>query len=109
MVEKVGEDLVQLHRTWLDGATLDDHLWFLSICTSRSQGLRLHGGLPQADRWLWKILQLGYIDGRTADRPWGASTRSMRYAAILGDRLQANIEVERERVSTTHVTRYQST
>src|SRR5580698_9464658 len=106
MVDKVGDNLIALHRTWLDGATLDDHLWFLSICASWSQGFRMHGGLPQADRWLWKILQLGYTDARAADRPWDASTRSMRYTAIIGDRLQANIELERARVSTTLVTLY---
>jgi hypothetical protein len=99
MIERVGGDLVQLHRSWLEGVTLDDQLWFQSIITSQSQGLRLQGGLPHNDRWIWKILQLGYIDGREADRPWDASTRSMRYTTIVGDRIQANVELERERVS----------
>jgi hypothetical protein len=69
------------------------------VITSRSQGLHLHGGLPHNNRWIWKIFRLGYIDGREADHPWDASTRSMRYTTIVGDRIQANIEFERQRVS----------
>src|ERR1700679_2796209 len=99
MIDGVGGDLVQLHRSWLEGVTLGNQLWFQSVITSRSQGLRLQGGLPHNNRWIWKILQLGYIDGRVADRPWDASTRSMRYTAVVGDRIQASVEVERARVS----------
>ena len=99
MVEQVGDNLNQLHRSWVDRITLDDQLWFQAICTSRSQGLRLQGGLPHNDGWLWKLIQLGYLDGREADRPWDASTRSMRYAAILVDRLLGALETERARVS----------
>ena len=107
MIERVGGDLVQLHRSWLEGVTLDDQLWFQSIIASQSQELRLQGGLPHNNRWIWKILQLGYIDGREADRPWDASTRSMRYTTIVGDWIQANIELERGRVSDNSIGSFQ--
>ena len=107
MIDGVGGDLVQLHRSWLEGVTLGNQLWFQSIITSQSQGLRLQGGLPHNNRWIWKILQLGYIDGREADCPWDASTRSMRYTTIVGDRIQANVELERERVSDNSIGSFQ--
>jgi len=91
-------DLV--HRSWVKGLTLDDYLWFQSIVTCRSQGLRLQGGLPHDDKFLWDLLRMGYCNGKPEDRPWDALTRAMRYGAILGDRIQANVERERHRVST---------
>ena len=92
-------DFTLLHRSWIDGLTLDDTLWFLSMVTARSQNIRLGNGLPYNDQTMWRILQLGYQDPSVEDRPWDASTRAMRYSAILGDRLQSEVEMGRGRVS----------
>ena len=62
-------DFTLLHRSWVDGLTLDDTLWFLSMVTARSQNIRLGNGLPYNDQTMWRILQLGYQDGSPEDRP----------------------------------------
>ena len=50
------------------------------------------------ERLLWSLLTRGIYDHAPEDRPWDASTRSMRYSAIMGDRLWAMWESERDRV-----------
>jgi hypothetical protein len=99
MLEAIEASPDTLHRSWIKGLTKDDEIWFQSIVTALSNGQRLHLGLPYCDQFLWKMIQMGYTDGRPEDRPWDASTRAMRYGAILGDRIQANVEIERKRVS----------
>jgi hypothetical protein len=96
-VIKYSPDL--LHRNWIRGLTKDDHLWFQLVVTARSQGLHLQGGLPHVDWFLWKMIQMGYTNGKPEDHPWDGSTRAMRYGAVFGDRIQANIEIEKMRVS----------
>jgi hypothetical protein len=99
MLEAIEASPDTLHQSWIKGLTKDDKIWFQSIVTALSNGNRLHLGLPYCDQFLWKMIQMGYTDGRPEDRPWDASTRAMRYGAILGDRIQSNVEIERKRVS----------
>ena len=99
MARVVNDDFTLLHRSWINGLTLDDTLWFLSIVAAQSQNFRQAGDMPYNDQNFWRILQMGYQDPGVNDRPWDASTRAMRYAAIIGDRLQCEVERERAKVS----------
>lgn len=74
MLESMVVDFTFIHRDWPLGLVMDDHD-------------------------LWRLLKMGLEDPRPEDRPMDASTRSMRYAAIVGDRIQSNVEFERARVS----------
>jgi len=49
-------------------------------------------------RVLWSMIHLGILDKEGIDKPWDASTRSMRHSAVIGDRLWSMIEKEQQRV-----------
>ena len=48
---------------------------------------------------LWHLINLGAQDMPTIDKPWDASTRSMRFATCLADRLWVMLDREHARVS----------
>ena len=61
---------------------------------------RFHGfDMGPDDQAMYEFLSWGIWDPRPCDRPWDSSTRSIRYSAILADRLWNMIEDERARVS----------
>ena len=45
-----------------------------------------------------EVINVGVRDMDAVDKPWDASTRSMRYAACLGDRLWTMVAREQNRV-----------
>ena len=47
---------------------------------------------------LYHLINVGVRDMDAIDKPWDASTRSMRYAACLGDHLWTMITREQNRV-----------
>ena len=54
--------------------------------------------MPMNDTALYHLINVGVRDMDAIDKPWDASTRSMRYAACLGDRLWTMITREQNRV-----------
>ena len=54
--------------------------------------------MPLNDTALYHLINVGVWDMDAIDKPWDASTRSMRYAACLGDRLWTMITREQNRV-----------
>ena len=102
MLDAAMGDYTLMHRQQMRGVTLDDHLWFYSLVAARSSEMRQGGGLPYDDCIMWSLLRMGYNDPDPVDdKPhWDSSVRAMRYAAILGDRFQREIERMRARVST---------
>ena len=54
--------------------------------------------LPYHDKNFYRLVRRGILDQSAFDRPWDASTRSMRYSAVLGDRLWEMVNFEREKV-----------
>ena len=54
--------------------------------------------MPLNDTALYHLINVGVRDMDAVDKPWDASTRSMRYAACLGDRLWTMITREQNRV-----------
>ena len=81
-----------VHNNWPVGLVMDDQLWYQAILSSRSQEHCQNTSLVQNDRDLWRLLKIGLEDPRVKDHPMDASTRAMRFAAILGDRIQSNLE-----------------
>jgi len=80
---------------------MDDTLWSLALASGRHvKEVRK----PAANTWthdeqaMWHLLEGGLFDAKVHDKPWDASTRSMRYTAIMGDRLWSMYETERNRV-----------
>jgi len=50
------------------------------------------------ERVLWSMIRLEILDKEGIDKPWDASTRSMRHSAVIGDRLWSLVEKEQQRV-----------
>ena len=84
---------------WNIGCTLDDQLWYQCLASDRY--MVEHRNRMQKthdERLLWLMLRRGIYDQAPEDRPWDGAVRSMRYSAIMGDRLWSMIETERKRV-----------
>ena len=54
--------------------------------------------MPLNDMALYHLINIRTRDMDAVDKPWDASTRSMRYAACLGDRLWTMVTREQNRV-----------
>ena len=55
--------------------------------------------MPLNNTALYYLINVGVCDMDAIDKPWDASTPSMRYVACLGDRLWTMITREQNRVS----------
>ena len=88
---------------WPEGVVFDDFLYCQAIGVGRymidCRRPLFHGGemIPD-DQAMYEFLSWGIWDQRPCDRALDASTRSIRYSAILADRLWSMIEDERNRV-----------
>src|SRR6201992_4033857 len=68
----------------------DDRIWFWAMGTARIHDERIRRGEVMSsanDVAVQNMIRLGLYDWTADDRPWDGSTRSMRYAAVVSDRL----------------------
>src|SRR6201992_1107627 len=78
----------------------DDRIWFWAMGTARihDECIQRWEVLSSAnDIAVQNIIHLGIYDWTAEDRPWDGSTRSMRYAAVISDRLWELLCLERQR------------
>ena len=81
------------------GLLLDDRIWLWSIAAERFNAERRSGDTDRpGDIVLSSMLRAGLHDWSESERPSEASTRLMRYAACLADRLWEGIESEGSKV-----------
>ena len=96
------DDLTEYQRyrvEYLGNLVFDDLVWHQSIVSlERLQTFR--GGLraDPDDAVFWQLLMRGVLDMEPEERPTDASTRAVRYSAVMGDRLWAMVQGERLRV-----------
>ena len=96
------DDLTEYQRyrvEYLGNLVFDDLVWHQSIVSlERLQTFR--GGLraDPDDAVFWQLLMRGVLDMEPEERPNDASTRAVRYSAVMGDRLWAMVQGERLRV-----------
>src|SRR5882762_1839319 len=89
---------------WEDSLSMDDQLWAQTMATNRLlterrlDRINQNKSLPVEERGLVHLLSLGTLDRSAQDRPWDASTRSMRYTAATSSRLWMMLVNERDRV-----------
>ena len=79
----------------------DDRIWFWAMGTARIHDERIRRGEVMSsanDVAVQNMIRLGLYDWTAEDRPWDGSTRSMRYAAVVSDRLWELLRLERQRV-----------
>ena len=82
----------------------DDRIWFWAMGTARIHDERIRCGevLSSAnDVTVQNMIRLGLYDWTAEDRPWDGSTRSMRYAAVVNNRLWELLHLERQRVGAS--------
>ena len=68
------------------------------VAYTRNQKDRASLAMPHNDRALWHLINLGARDMPLTDKPWDASTCSMRFATSLADRLWVMLDREHARV-----------
>ena len=68
------------------------------VAFHRNQLDRRVDDMPLNDTALYHLINIRVHDMDAVDKPWDASTRSMRYAACLGDRLWTMVTREQNRV-----------
>jgi hypothetical protein len=89
-------------RLWVDDVSLDDNLWHQAMVTARYSAENRRGVLEMTsdEVSLWRLIRLCVCDAdKEWDRPFDASTRAMRAAGSIADRLWAMYQQEKERVS----------
>ena len=79
--------------------SVDDLVYHGSLVAFHKNQLdRCADDMPLNDMALYHLINVGVRDMDPIDKPWDASTCSMRYAACLGDRLWTMITREQNRV-----------
>jgi len=85
----------------IEGVVLDDALWGHALRVNRLQEEHiqpLRATLTGEERGLQRLIRAGILDASELDRPTDASTRAMRYSAILADQLNTLLVIEKLRV-----------
>ena len=79
--------------------SVDDLIYHGSLVAFHKNQLDRHADdMPLNDTALYHLINVGVRDMDAIDKPWDALTRSMRYAACLGDRLWTMVTREQNRV-----------
>src|SRR5882762_3138622 len=87
-------------RRWFGGVSLNDLIWHQAIMTMQELEFTHPRSpvVPDEDDALWSILATGLIDPSDHDGRWATAIRSMRYSALMGERLWSMIGKEKSRV-----------
>src|ERR1700753_1010509 len=94
-------DLLWYRKTAVPEYIVDDRIWFWAMGTARIHDERIRRGEAMSstnDVAVQNMIRLGLYDWTAEDRPWNGSTRSMRYPAVVSDRLWELLRLERQRV-----------
>ena len=79
--------------------SVDDLVYHRSLVVFHKNQLdRCADDMPLNDTALYHLLNVGVRDMDAIDKPWDASTCSMRYAACLADHLWTMVTREQNRV-----------
>ena len=82
----------------------DNRIWFWAMGTAQIHDECIqHGEVMSSanDVAVQNMIRLVLYDWTPEDRPWDGSTRSMRYAAVVSDRLWELLRLERQRVGAS--------
>ena len=86
---------------WQHDLLFDDQMWYQAMVSSRyleAHHRGRHRDDPHGQHFYW-LLRRGIVNPSLEDRCNEFTVRSLRYSAIIGERLWAMIEGERARVS----------
>src|ERR1700753_1572519 len=102
-------DPLWYHKTAVPEYIADDWIWFWAMGTARIHDERIRRGEVMSsanDVAIQNMICLGLYDWTAEDWPWDGSTRSMRYAAVVSDRLWELLHLERQRVTPLSVIKW---
>src|ERR1700753_513009 len=102
--EQVASDPLWYCKTAVPEYIADDQIWFWAMGTARihDERIRRGEGMSRGNAVsVQNMIRLGLYDWTAKDRPWDGSTRSMRYAAVISDRLWELLRLERQRVGAS--------
>src|ERR1700753_3044053 len=102
--EQGASDPLWYRKTAVPEYIADDRIWFWAMGTARIHDERIQRGEVMSsanDVAVQNMIRLGLYNWAAEDRPWDGSTRSMRYAAVVGDRLWELLRLERQRVGVS--------
>src|SRR6201995_210469 len=102
--EQVANDPLWYRKMAVPEYIADDRIWFWAMGTARIHDKRIRRGEVMSsanDVAMQNMIRLGLYDWTAEDHPWDCSTRSMRYAALVSDRLWELLRLERQRVGTS--------
>src|ERR1700753_4468125 len=94
-------DPLWYHKTAMPEYIADDRIWFWAMGTAKIHDEHICQGEVMSsanDVAVQNMICLGLYDWTAEDRPWDGSTRSIRYAAVVSDRLWELLRLERQRV-----------
>ena len=93
------EDDQRYRVEWLGNLRFDDLVWHQSMVSLRRLETHRQAHFSDPDDAIyWRMLMRGITDFDQAERPNDASTRAIRYSAVMNDRLWAMLQGERVRV-----------
>ena len=79
---------------------IDDAIASQALAVETENNAPLRGeSLPINDRILWRLMRMGLLDQGDFHRPMDASSRAMRYAAVMIRRVWAINDRQQEQVS----------
>ena len=92
---------VDRRNDWLNGCSIDDQLWHQSMVSYFNQMDHASDELNYSpdEKVLRILLARGVLDMDEFDKVWDGATRSMRYSAVMMDRMLTMFQEEQKRVS----------
>src|ERR1700753_2534575 len=99
--EQVANDPLWYRKTVMPEYIADDRIWFWAMGTARIHDECIRRGEVMSsanDVAIQNMIRLGLYDWTAEDLPWDGSTRSMRCAAVVSDRLWELLRLERQTV-----------
>src|ERR1700753_390176 len=97
-------DPLWYHKMAVPEYIADDSIWFWAMGTARIHDKHIRRGEVMSsanDITVQNMLRLGLYDWTPEDCPWDGSTRLIRYAAVVSDRLWELLRLERQRVGAS--------
>src|ERR1700755_1120109 len=102
--EQVPNNPLWYRKTAVPEYIADDRIWFWAMGTAwtHDERIRRREVMSSAnDVAVQNMIRLGLYDWTAEDHPWDGSMRSMRYAAVVSDRLWELLCLERQRVGAS--------
>ena len=97
MLGEIYDPRATLTHNEMTGLILDDTIWFQGLRVNRLYEEHVHvhfADMTSVECMFYSLMMQGIRDQTAEDWPMDASTRAMRYSAVLGDHLPSMSQQE---------------